>query len=122
MPSGTTVMPDQPRSGLHFTEYAAAARAHHPDMAPMFHTLLESIDGTDEDPPGRFCRPSQRLSPGNLAGVLSTLFYRVNPFRPLARPRQHAGNSYRGLWHMKLPFDLLLYMDLIWQLKPKAIV
>lgn len=110
-------MTPDPRSQYHFSDYARALRTHYKEFA----TDSESI---------RYIE--------NVAASCEALQPRADRFQPIqqrnfgsAMNAWHAcrgtvptgvASGYKGLLRIKTPFDLVLYQNLVWELRPKTIL
>ncbi|CDX14583.1 Cephalosporin hydroxylase family protein [Mesorhizobium sp. ORS 3324] len=80
------------------------------DQAGMFDAISSIINCDDSD---RFVKPSERW-------WMSSIYPKNFPDR--ATKVGALALTYKGLIHIKTPFDLALYTRLIWELQPRTII
>ncbi|WP_292332973.1 CmcI family methyltransferase [Mesorhizobium sp.] len=80
------------------------------DQAGMFDAMRSVVNCDDSD---RFAKPSER-------GWMSSIYPKSFPKR--STKVGALALTYKGLIHIKTPFDLALYTRLIWELQPRTIL
>jgi cephalosporin hydroxylase len=104
--------PDKPR-GPFFTEYAEAFRKHYPAARPagLVKELLARAPKAFKAEKKRFHRPTQRRGVGGKAFLRSS-----------ERTDLTLRWAYKGLITVTVPYDVMLFSNLIWELQPKTIL
>lgn len=103
-------------SRYHFSDYATALRQHYPNWPVDPGTALmiqAAAEGEHLKPRAdRFQQPEQRHF-GSMRNAWEA-----------GRGTIHTGvkSNYKGLMRIKTPFDIVLYANLVWELRPRTIL
>ena len=109
-------MPEQATPQYHFADYARALREHYPSYSvdPGTALTLEAAAGGENLKPraDRFQQPEQRHF-----GSARNAWEACRGTLPTG-----TASNYKGLMRIKTPFDIVLYGNLVWELRPRTIL
>jgi cephalosporin hydroxylase len=110
-------MSPDPRSQYHFSDYARSLRTHYKEFATDSESIryIENVAASCEALQPRADR-FQKLENRNFGSSINA-WHACRGTVPTG-----VASGYKGLLRIKTPFDLVLYQNLVWELRPKTIL
>lgn len=110
-------MSSDPRSQYHFADYARSLREHYQEFATDSESI-RYIEGMAASCAAHAPRADrfQQLKQRNF-GFAMNAWQACKPTVPTG-----SASGYKGLLRVKTPFDVVLYANLVWELRPKTIL